>query len=171
MIIGTVVALRTHAFDGEAGSVYFGRAVKLNLPLLVLPVAVWITGSLLAARLFGAVLARSQPQSTSEVGRPLPSLYRFSVGRRPWAIGNGAVVVSLIVALATCLGGFTASYDTAKAQDSRFANGSDLRITPSPTSEQTYGITDAATFRTDGVAGDTGDLRRQQRHPAQCPNV
>ena len=155
VIIGTVVALRTHAFDGEAGSVYFGRAVKLNLPLLVLPVAVWITGSLLAARLFGAVLARSQPRSTSEVGRPLPSLYRFSVGRRPWAIGNGAVVVSLIVALATCLGGFTASYDTAKAQDSRFANGSDIRITPSPTSEQTYGVSDAGMFGTDGIAATT----------------
>lgn len=155
VVIGTVVALRIHAFDGEAGSVYFGRSVKLNLPLLVLPVAVWITGSLLAARLFGAVLSRSRPQSTSEVGRPLPSLFRFSVSRRPWAIGNGAVVVSLIVALATCLGGFTASYDVAKAADSRFANGSDIRITPSPTSEQTYGVSDAGMFGTDGVAATT----------------
>lgn len=155
VIIGTVVAVRTHAFDGESGSVYFGRSVKLNLPLLVLPIAVWITGSLLAARLFGSVLARSQPQSTSEVGRPLLSLYRFSVGRRPWAIGNGAVVVSLIVALATCLGSFAASYDLAKSQDSRFANGSDVRITPSPTAEQSYGVDDAATFRTDGVAEAT----------------
>lgn len=153
--VGTVAALRAHAFDGAAGSVYFGRAVELNLPLLVLPVTVWITGSLLAARVLGAVLARSQPHSTSDVGRPLPSLYRFSVGRRPWAIGNGAVVVSLIVALATSLGIFTASYDATKVGDARYATGSDIRITPSPTSHRTYGVTDAEIFRTDGVAGTT----------------
>ena len=152
---GTVAALRAHAFEGAAGSVYFGRAVELNLALLVLPVAVWITGSLLAARAFGTLLARSQPKSTSDIGRPLPSLYRFSVGRRPWPIGNGAVVVSLIVALATSLGAFTASYDATKAADARYATGSDLRITPSPTSRRTYAVTDAPVFRTDGVAAAT----------------
>lgn len=153
--IGTVVAVRAHAFDGAAGSVYFGRGVDLHLSLLVLPVAVWITGSLLAARIFGTVLARSQPQSTGEVGRPLVSLYRFSVGRRPWAIGNGALVVSLIVAIATSLGAFSASYDAAKAEDARFANGSDIRITPGPTSSRTYAVADAATFQTEGVAATT----------------
>lgn len=65
------------------------------------------------------------------------------------------MVVSLIVGLATCLGGSTASYDAAKAQDSRFANGSDIRITPSPTSGQAYGVAGAGTFRTDGVAEAT----------------
>ena len=57
LAVGTLAALRAHAFEGAAGSVYFGRAVELNLALLVLPVAVWITGSLLAARAFGTVLA------------------------------------------------------------------------------------------------------------------
>lgn len=151
-LVGTAAALRTHAFDGAPGSVYFGRAVSLNLTLLVLPVAVWIAGSLLAARVIGNLLARTQPRSRSDVGRPIASLYRFSVGRRPWSIANGAVVVSLIVALAICLAGFTASYDAAKADDARYANGSDLRITPSPTSERTYGIDDAGMFHTDGVA-------------------
>lgn len=152
---GTILAIRAHAFDGAAGSVYFGRAVKLNLPILVLPVAVWLGGSLLAARMFGSLLGRSQPHSTSDVGRPLPSLFRLSVGRRPWAVGNGAVVVSLIVALTSSLGAFTSSYDATKAGDARFANGSDVRITPSPTSHRTYSVADASTFRTEGVSGVT----------------
>ena len=153
--IGTLVALATHAFDGVPGSVYFGRAVELNLALLVLPVAVWITGSLLAARLIGNALDRSQPKSSASVGRPLTSLFRLSVGRRPWAIGNGAIVVSLIVALATSLAAFTASYDAAKAEDARYANGADLRITPSPTAPRPYTIDDADVFATDGVAATT----------------
>jgi ABC-type lipoprotein release transport system permease subunit len=103
----------------------------------------------------GNLLARTPPRSRSDVGRPLVSLYRFSVGRRPWSIANGAVVVSLIVALAICLAGFTASYDAAKADDARYANGSDLRITPSPTSERTYSVEDARLFRTEGVAATT----------------
>lgn len=155
VIVGTAIALRANAFDGAAGSVYFGRAVELNLLLLVLPIAVWITGSLLAARAFGGALARSQPRSSPAIGRPLTSLYRLSIGRRPWAIGNGAIVVSLIVALATSLAGFTASYDAAKVDDARFANGADIRITPSPTAQQPYSAEDSNLFRTDGVAGAT----------------
>jgi putative ABC transport system permease protein len=152
VVVGTVLALRAHAFDGASGSVYFGRAVHLNLALLVLPVAVWITGSLLAARLLGGALGRTQPRSTSSVGRPLPSLYRFSVGRRPWSIANATVVVSLIVAVAISLAAFTASYDAAKVTDARFATGSDLRITPGPATSRTYEVADAAVFRTSGVA-------------------
>lgn len=155
VIIGTVLAVRENAFDGTPGSVYFGRAVELNISLLVLPVAVWITGSLLAARFLGAVLGRTQPRSTSSLGRPLPSLYRLSIGRRPWAIANGAVIVSLIVALATCLATFTASYAAAKSRDARFATGSDIRITPTPTSQRAYGVEDAGLFLTDGVAATT----------------
>lgn len=151
--VGTALAIRTHAFDGAAGSVYFGRSVELNLPMLVLPVAVWLGGSLLAARLFGSMLGRSQPRSTSAIGRPLTSLFRLSVGRRPWAVGNGALVVALIVALTSSLGAFTSSYDTTKEKDARFANGSDIRITPSPTSQRTFSVTDAAAFRKEGVSG------------------
>lgn len=153
--IGTGVALRSRSFDGSAGSIYFGRAVELNLMLLVLPIAVWIAGSLLAARLVGTVLTRTQPSSRGELDRPLTSLYRLSVGRRPWPIGNGVVIVSLIVALTTSLGAFTASYDSAKRQDARFATGSDIRITPSPTSHVSYGPGDADVFRTDGVSEST----------------
>ncbi|MEO7398505.1 MAG: ABC transporter permease, partial [Ilumatobacteraceae bacterium] len=155
VVAGTVIALRNHAFDGAPGSVYFGRAVELNLALLVLPVAVWITGSLVGARLIGTVLTRTQPQSTASIGRPLPSLIRLSIGRRPWAIGNGAIIVALIVALATSLAGFTASYDAAKVDDSRYANGADIRITPSPVSVRPFAASDARLFLTEGVAGTT----------------
>ena len=153
--VGTVVAVRADAFDGAAGSVYFGRAVELNLALLVLPIAVWVTGSLLAARLIGTALARTQPRSSPTVGRVLPALFRRTIGRRPWAISNGAIVVALIVALATSLAGFTASYDRAKVEDARFANGADIRITPSPTSRQGYAVDDVTKFETAGVAGAT----------------
>ncbi len=155
VVFGTVVALRAHAFDGAAGSVYFGRAVELNLALLVLPIAVWITGSLLAARLFGNALGWTQPHSSASIGPPLRSLYRLSIGRRPWAIGNGAIVVSLIVALATSLAAFTASYDAAKVDDARYANGADIRITPSPTASEPYTVDDVALFQTAGVSEAT----------------
>ena len=153
--IGTVLALGVGAFDGAPGSVYFGRAVHLDLPLLVLPVAVWIAGSLLAARAFGSLLRRTQPHTKPALGRPLPALFRLSVGRRPWAISNGAVMVSLIVGLATSLAAFTASYDSAKVLDARYANGSDIRITPGPTAHRTYTIADGNRFTTAGVAGVT----------------
>ena len=155
VVVGTIIALRTHAFDGAAGSVYFGRSVELNLALLGLPIAVWIAGALLAARVSGVSLGRTQPRSTSSIDRPILRLYRLSVGRRPWAIANGAVIVALIVALATCLAAFTASYDGAKMRDARYANGADIRITPSPTSQRTYTVKDTARFRTAGIRAVT----------------
>ncbi len=159
---GTVVALRANAFDGAPGSVYFGRAVELNLWLLVLPVAAWITGSLLAARLLGSVLTRTRPRSSGTVGRPLGALYRLSVGRRPWAIGNGAMVISLIVALGTSLAVFTASYDGAKATDARFATGADIRITPGPASPDALGVDAVDRLRIEGVAAVTPVIAGRQ---------
>jgi putative ABC transport system permease protein len=149
---GTAIAIQTNSFDGAAGSVYFGRAVELNVSLLVLPVAVWLTGSLVGGRLIGSVLGRARPESTSSVGLPLPSLYRLSIGRRPWAIANAAIVVALITGLATSLAAFTASYEAAKSRDARYATGSDIRVTPTPTSARTYAVADAGLFKTDGVA-------------------
>lgn len=153
--VGTGAAVRSGAFDGAPGSVYFGRAVTLNVALLILPLSVWITGSLLGARVVGAALGRTQPRSSAAVGRPLPSLYRLSIGRRPWSISNGAFIVSLIVALATCLAAFTKSYDAAKVRDARYANGADIRITPSPTSGRPYTVDDAGKFKAAGVAATT----------------
>lgn len=152
VVVGTAAALHAHAFDGASGSVYFGRSVTLNLCLLVLPIAVWFAGSLVAARVLGTVLHRTQPASTGAVGAPLPSLYRLSVGRRPWAIGNGTIIVTLIVALTTSLAGFTSSYDAAKANDARYATGSDIHIVAGPTARRAYTTDQAGLFRTDGVA-------------------
>lgn len=152
LAVGTALAVRADAFAGEAGSVYFGRAVHLRLSLLVLPIAVWIAGTLFGARLFGALLARSHRGATVGRRRPLVSLYRLGVGRRPWAIGNATVALALIVALAVSLTAFTASYDAAKIEDARYATGSDIRITPGPSASRDYTVADASLFKTAGVA-------------------
>ncbi len=151
IVVGTLWALSARAFDGAPGSVYFGRSVQLRLVLLVLPLAVWITGSLVGGRAVAALLDRTRPASAADLGRVAPSLLRRSVGRRPWAIGNGAIVVALIVALATCLAAFTASYRHAKTEDARYANGADIRITPGPAAERTYGLSDGEVFAVPGV--------------------
>jgi putative ABC transport system permease protein len=44
------------------------------------------------------------------------------------------IIVGLIFALGTSVASFTASYNRAKAADARFVLGSDVRVTPSPTS-------------------------------------
>ena len=85
----------------------------------------------------------------------MPSLFRRSVGRRPWAVGNGAIVVGLIVALAASLAAFTSSYDAAKVSDARFANGADVRITPGPRSEGGYTVDAVSRLRTEGVGAVT----------------
>ncbi|GAA1815067.1 ABC transporter permease [Agromyces neolithicus] len=152
LIVGTVIAVSLNAFSGQAGSVYFGRSVQLNLTLLVLPLAVWLAGSLIVARFTSGALTRLRPTSTPNFGRVTSGLVRRSIGRRPWAISTGAIVVSLIVGLAVSLAAFTASYDAAKAADSRYANGSDIKITPSPTANRSYAADDADVFRTAHIA-------------------
>ncbi len=152
LILGTVIALRLNAFSGQPGSVYFGRSVQLNLILLLLPLGVWLSGSLIVARVTGAGLTRLRPASSADLGRPTAGLLRRSIGRRPWAISTGAIVMSLIVGLSVSLAAFTASYDAAKAADARYANGSDIKITPSPTANRAYAADDADVFRTSSIA-------------------
>lgn len=147
-VVATAVAFGTNAFEGGRGSVYFGRAVELNLALLILPITAWIAGSLFVARATSAMLARTRPDSTSRFSRPRWQLFHTSVSRRPWAIGNSVIIVTLIVALATSLASFTSSYDTAKIDDARYANGSDIRVTPSPTSTARFG---SAEFEMPGI--------------------
>jgi putative ABC transport system permease protein len=152
VVVVTLLAIRSHSFEGAAGSVYFGRSVSLNLWLLVLPVSVWICGSLAGARLAGSTLVRTRPRSSAWIGRPLPSLVRLSVGRRPWAITNGALIVALIVALSTSLAAFTSSYDRAKTADARYALGADIRVTPGPTAVRTTIAEEQTALRIRGVA-------------------
>ncbi len=155
IVSATVVAIRLDGFAGAPGSVYFGRSVQLNVALLALPLLVWTTGGLLTARVVDQFLTFTRPASSDVLGRPLTSLYRRSIGRRPRAVGNGALVLALIVALATTLAAFTASYDAAKRADARYATGADIRITPSPTAPTPLTAADATRLTADGVASVT----------------
>ncbi len=64
---------------------------------------------------------------------------------------DAAIILGLIVGLGTSLAIFTNSYDGAKAADARYIVGSDLRITPKPTSERVYVAADANAFAVEGV--------------------
>lgn len=152
LAIGTIWAVTAHAFEGAAGSVYYGRSVELNLALLVLPIAAWVSGSLFIARLVARTLHRSRPGSQPRLVPVGPALVRRSISRRPWAISNGVIITSLIVALATSLAAFTASYEHASANDARYATGSDIRITPGPNADSTRFAT---TLNSDAIAGTT----------------
>ena len=149
--VATAVAISKSAFDGTPGSVYVGRSVSLPLALLFLPIAAWLAGSLLAGRLIARLLRIRRAKSTVNFDRPLPFLYRMSLRRRSWAVAEAAVVVGLIVALGTSLAVFTASYDAAKASDARYVLGSDIRISPTPSSEHNYRSSDRSEFQVDGV--------------------
>jgi putative ABC transport system permease protein len=84
--------------------------------------------------------------------QPLSLLYRSGLRRRSASLVDCAVILGLIVALATSVAVFTASYDGAKTADARYTVGSDFRITPSPASERVFRSTDATSFAVDGVS-------------------
>jgi putative ABC transport system permease protein len=132
--IAEAIALRTGAFEGTAGSVYNGRAVSLRMHLVIVPIGVWIAGVLLSTRVVERFFSRLPLPSPPRFGRPLWGILSRSVRRRSWAAAGGVIVVGLIFALGTSVASFTASYDRAKAADARFVVGSDVRVTPSPTS-------------------------------------
>jgi putative ABC transport system permease protein len=124
-----VVAVSRDAFAGVPGSVYSGRGVRLDLWLLALPVGAWLAGSLVAGRLFARALTRL-PGRSARFPHLVGGLLGRSLRRRSWVAAQGMVVVALIVAAATSIVLFTASYDRAKAADARFSLGSDLKVTP-----------------------------------------
>jgi putative ABC transport system permease protein len=132
--VAEVVALRTGAFEGVAGSVYYGRAVALRMHLVVVPIGVWIGGVLLLARVVERGFSHLPLPGPPRFGRPLLGTLARSVRRRSWAAAGGVIIVGLIFALGASVASFTASYNRAKAADARFVVGSDLRVTPSPTS-------------------------------------
>jgi len=152
LIAGTVVAVLNDSFSGQGGSVYFGRSVELSLPLLLLPLGVWMSGCLIVARLTSGILTRVRPTSTPRLRRPALSLVRRSIGRRPGAIGTGAVVLALIVGFAVSLAAFTASYEAAKTADARYANGADVKITPILTVDQSGSVGDGELFLTPHIS-------------------
>ena len=131
-------AERSGAFEGVGGSVYYGRSVSLRLQLVVIPLAVWVGSVLLFARLVGLLLPRVPLPRHRRFGGPWRGLLTRSVRRRSWSVVGAVIMLGLIVALGTSIACFSASYDRAKSADSRYVVGSDLRITPAPTSTRAH---------------------------------
>ncbi len=151
VVLATLLIIRSSAFDGLPGSVYVGQAVQINLGLLFLPIAAWIFGCLFGTRVFAWALARPQSFTTKMRTRPLHLLYRLSIRRRAWALAQAGFIVGLIIALGTSLAIFTASYHGAKNADARYVNGSDIRISPTAASKQTYKSADAQRLQIGGI--------------------
>ena len=140
LILATVAAVewyqRRHGgFEGVRGSVYYGRAVSLRLHLVIVPIGVWLGGVLLLGRVVERVFAHLPLPRHHRFGRPLGGLLTRSIRRRSWPGASAVIMVALIVALGTSVASFSASYNQAKALDARFLVGSDVRVTPAPTSE------------------------------------
>ena len=149
--VATAAVVTTSGFEGTPGSVYVGRSVNLPLALLFLPLGVWVAGSFFGGRIFAWFLGRPQAAEPGYLDRPLALLYRSSLQRRSGSLVDIAVILGLIVALATSVAVFTSSYDAAKAADARYTVGSDVRISPSPASERKYSSDDAGSFVVGGV--------------------
>jgi putative ABC transport system permease protein len=120
---------------------------------VIVPIGFWIAGVLLLARVVERFF--SHLPSPPRFGRPLWGILTRSVRRRSWAAAGGVVVVGLIFALGTSVASFTASYNRAKAADARFVVGSDLRVTPSPTSNVEHPPRYARALKVPGVQGAT----------------
>jgi len=139
LILATMAAVewyqRRHGgFEGVRGSVYYGRAVSLRLHLVIVPIGVWLGGVLLLGRVVERVFAHLPLPRHHRFGRPLGGLLTRSIRRRSWPGASAVIMVGLIVALGTSVASFSASYNQAKALDARFLVGSDVRVTPAPTS-------------------------------------
>ena len=151
-----IVALRLGAFDVPAGSVYEGRSISLPLWLLLSPIVAWLAGTLLLAHLVHRITSRATSRSKARFGRLLVGVLLRSITRRLGPLTGGIITAGLVVGLGTTLACFAASYDKAKVADSRFLVGSDIRLTPNPTSTAPHPAALATTFRVAGTLGATG---------------
>ncbi|MDQ4138625.1 MAG: ABC transporter permease, partial [Actinomycetota bacterium] len=148
-----VSAVRADAFAGIPGSVYEGRGVDLNLWLLALPLGAWIAGSLIGGRAFTWLLSRLRSRS-ARFPHVVAGILGRSLRRRSWVAAQGAIVIGLIVGVATSILMFTASYDQAKAADARFSLGSDIKVVPDPTNQDAVGAAFAEQIAAvDGIDG------------------
>jgi putative ABC transport system permease protein len=157
LILGAAVAVewyqRRHGgFEGVRGSVYFGRAVELQLHLVIVPIGIWLGGVLVLGRVVERVFAHLPLPLGHRFGRPLRGLLTRSIRRRSWAAAAAMIMVGLIVALGTSVASFSASYNQAKARDARFVVGSDVRVTPSPISAVDHPPTYADKLKVPGLA-------------------
>jgi putative ABC transport system permease protein len=150
--VAEVLAFRAGAFDAPAGSVFYGQAVSLPSHLLLAPLVAWFGGMLLLARLLQLGATRFPVPSPPRFGPVIRGTLGRSVRRRSWGLATGALGVGLIVAFGTSLAVFTGTYDGAKAADSKFVVGSDLRVTPTPLSVREHPPSFASRLRAPGVA-------------------
>jgi putative ABC transport system permease protein len=157
LILGAALAVewyqRRHGgFEGVRGSVYFGRAVELQLHLVIVPIGIWLGGVLVLGRVVERVFAHLPLPLGHRFGRPLRGLLTRSIRRRSWAAAAAMIMVGLIVALGTSVAAFSASYNQAKAHDARFVVGSDVRVTPSPISALDHPPSYADKLKVPGLA-------------------
>ena len=153
--IAEVMAYRAGAFDPPTGSVSAGEAVSLRSRLLLAPVIAWLGGVLLSVRVFLAIAARLPAPSPPRFGPVIRGILGRSLRRRSWAPATGILGVGLVVAFGMSLAIFGASYDAAKAADSRFVVGSDLRVTPSVLSHRLHQPGFASKLEVPGVSAVT----------------
>ena len=147
VVVGiTFFVIMYDGFAGSPGSVYVGQSVEIPLTLLFLPIATWIFGSLFGGRICAYILEKLKPISLPEHSQPLSFLYGLSIRRRAWALAEASIIIGLIIALGTSLAVFTDSYKGAKTADARYITGSDIKISTSPASKQTYHSIDSEKF-------------------------
>ena len=154
--VAQLIALQLGAFDAPAGSVYAGQSVSLPLQLLIPPILAWLAGTLLIARVLYAITERAASRHTApRFGGLLSGVLWRSITRRLAALTGGVVTLALVVGLGTMLASFATVYDRAQVTDARFLVGSDIRLTPNPTSPTEHPATLTSELEVDGVSGAT----------------
>ncbi len=159
--VAQLIALQLGAFDVPPGSVYAGRSVSLPLHLLIAPIVAWLAGTLVIARVLQEITARTASARTASArsvtaftGLLSGVLWR-SITRRLGALTGGVLTLGLVVGLGTMLACFATVYDNAKVVDARFLVGSDIRLTPNPTSDVAHPTSLTKEFGVDGVKDAT----------------
>ena len=162
--IAEAIASRAGAFDPPAASVSAGEAVSLPSRLLIAPLIAWFGGMLLAVRILMAITARLPVPAPPRFGPVVRGTLGRSLRRRSWALATGMIGVGLVVAFGMSLAMFAAIYDDAKAADSRFVVGSDLRVTPSVLSPRPHAarLRLAARGRRECRAVDAGRVQARE---------
>ena len=153
LLLSAAVALVLDAVASHPSivSVSTGRSASLPARLLYAPLAIWLGGALVGVRLLRTVTLRlAVPRGG--FGRLVRGTLARSLRRRSWSVATAMLGTVLVVAFATNLAVFAGRYDAAKATDSRFSVGSDLRIVPSALSEQPHAADFAAALAVEGVA-------------------
>jgi putative ABC transport system permease protein len=150
--LAEAIALGTGTFDAPRGSVSAGEAVSLPSYLLLAPLAAWGGGTLLAVSVALAAASRLPVPGSARFGPVIWGTLSRSLRRRSRGLAGGILGIALVVAFGTSLAIFTATYDAAKAADSRFVVGAELRVTPDATSGHAHGASFTSTLRVPGVS-------------------